>query len=218
MKSKHLPAYCSSGRDLGGHAPEGIVVHYFSAKNVDIDRAMDMYACWDLFCDLNRARAERETYLLEDKWPDDRMYASAHILIGRDGETWKLVDFDKQAYHAGRSIMNGRENCNRWTLGVELVGDNKSGFTTVQYDELAKLCRLFQLEKEWIQGHDLVRHNAIEAGKATKRKNDPSGRSDGLGDNFAWDHLYQLLELRELPVDSVDETSLPAPDVDSVTE
>ena len=194
MKSKHLPAYCTSGR---GMEPTGMVIHYFSARNVDPDRKYDMYACWDLFCDLNRPKAERETYLLEENWPDNRMYASAHVLIGRDGEVWKLVDFDKQAYHAGRSILNGRKACNQWTLGVELVGEQRSGFTPAQYLELAKLIHELGIDREQIAGHDTVRWNAIQEGEATKRKNDPSGRSDGQGNNFAWDFLDELLELGE---------------------
>ena len=171
-----------------------MVVHWFSCSNVDPDHVHDMQCCWNLFCDLNRARRDREWYMLQE--PEDRMYASAHALIGRDGEVWKLVEFDLQAYHAGRSIMNGREHCNRWTIGVELVGGPRTGFTHEQYDALAQLCNELGVEKEWIAGHDSVRHAAIQAGKATKRKNDPSGRSDGMGSNFDWDHLYERMEVK----------------------
>ena len=129
MHSKTLPDYCYSGRPLTDVG--GVVVHYFSAKNVDPENMFDMETCRDLFLDLNRPKhgeEGREWYMKEDNWPDGRMYASAHFLIGRDGETWKLVEETKQAYHAGTSIMNGRSHCNRWTLGVELVGTIDSGF------------------------------------------------------------------------------------------
>ena len=114
MDHKPLPDYCIPNRPL--EALDGAVVHYFSAKNVDPDNAFNMHACLDLFKDLNRPRSERESYMREDSWPSSRMYASAHVLIGRTGTVWKLVDFEQQAYHAGASILNGRQACNRWTL------------------------------------------------------------------------------------------------------
>lgn len=193
MKSKTLPGYCTSGRAL--EELGGVVVHYFSCQNVDVDNRYDMHACWNLFCDLNVPKTERINYMQESNWPAERMYASAHVLVGRSGEVWKLADFDKQTYHAGRSILNGKPNCNRWTIGVELVGGPRTGFTPEQYGELAKVCVDLGVGKRWIAGHDTVRHAAIAAGTATKKKNDPSGRSDGMGDNFDWDELYSRMDV-----------------------
>jgi len=197
LKSKTLPGYCTSGRRL--EELGGIVVHYFSCSNVDPDNAHDLHACWNLFCDLNVPRLEREYYMRTDNWPDERMFASAHVLIGRDGEVWKLADFDKQTYHAGRSIMNGKPHCNRWAIGVELVGGPTTGFTKEQYQELAKVCVDLGVDKRWIAGHDTVRWAAIQAGAATKQKNDPSGRSDGMGRNFDWGLLFELMDARRTP-------------------
>ena len=204
MFSKALPAYCSSGKAL---EPAGVVIHYFSAKNVDPDNAYDLETCRRLFLDLNRPRAEREWFMLEGNWPEKRMHASAHILIGRDGTIWKLIEYDKQAYHAGKSVLNGRINCNGWTLGVELVGKSDSGFEDEQYEALAGLLRLFctnyEIPRDSIAGHDTVRRNAIEAGMRAKPKYDPSGQSDGLGDNFDWALAYELLD-EQLDADPID--------------
>ena len=194
MHSKILPEYCTSGRRLNN--PDGIIVHYFSAKNVDPDNRFDMNACRRLFLDLNRKKSEREFYMKERKWPEHRMYASAHVLIGRSGEVWRLVEYDRQAYHAGSSILNGRPDCNKWTVGVELVGALHSGFTEPQYIELAKIVKDFDLPIDQVAGHDQVRWNAIQAGAAHKYKYDPSGRKDGQGDNFKWMFLKTLV--REL--------------------
>lgn len=183
-----------SGRKL--EALDGVVVHYFSGRNVDLDNQFELDVCRDLFLDLNRPREERAKYLLDSKWPEKRMYASAHVLIGRNGETWKLVEFDRQAYHAGASILNGRSNCNRWTLGIELVGSIDSGFAKAQYLALVDL--LVQLEHEYgfsrdnVAGHDTVRHAAIQAGSTKRPKYDPSGRKDGQGDNFDWFYVGKL--------------------------
>ncbi len=194
MISKILPAHCTSGRKLV--SLDGVIVHYISAKNVDPERAHDLEAVRDLMIDLNRPRAEREHYMLGGNWPEQRMYASAHLLIGQAGEVWKLVEFDRQAYHAGKSELDGRKNCNTWTLGIELVGGISTGFTREQY--LALVNVLIDLEARYgfsrrmVAGHDLVRWNAIQAGERAKFKYDPSGRKDGQGDNFDWYYLGKL--------------------------
>lgn len=195
MRSKILPDYCTSGRELT--AIDGVIIHYFSAKNVDLDNLYDLNVCRNLFLDLNRAKLDRKFYMLEEKWPAKRMYASAHLMIGRDGETWKLVEYKREAYHAGASILNGRRGCNRFTLGIELLGTQDSGFAGIQYETLANL--LLELQEEHgfsfgaVQGHDRVRWAAIQGGANKRPKYDPSGRKDGEGDNFDWDYLHQLV-------------------------
>ncbi len=195
MLNKILPGYCISGRKL--NEVDGVVVHYFSGRNVDPEHQFELQVCWDLFLDLNRAKAEREHYMTEgEMWPDARMYASAHVLIGRDGEVWKCVEFDRQAYHAGASMLNGRQHCNRWTLGIELIGKDDSGFSKAQYSALVEL--LLELEERYgfsrdnVKGHDHVRWAAIQAGSKKRPKYDPSGRKDGEGDNFDWFYLGKL--------------------------
>jgi len=191
MISHELPSFCYSGRAL---EIGGIVIHYFSAKNVDADNRYDMDVCRRLFIDLNREQSEREWYLLEG--PKKRMYASAHLLIGRAGEVWKLIELDKQAYHAGKSMLSGKSNCNQWTLGIELVGEKTSGFTDAQYEALGPIVdeQMFQhgFSIEYVAGHDDVRNAAIADGQTTTKKYDPSGQSDGRGDNFDWARLYAI--------------------------
>lgn len=46
--------------------------------------------------------------------------ASAHLVIGRDGSVTQLVSFGDLAFHAGRSLWNGRAQLNQWSLGIEL--------------------------------------------------------------------------------------------------
>ncbi len=199
MRSKILPDYCISGRPLEGL--EGVVVHYFSAKNVDPEHQYELEACRNLFLDLNRSKIERKFYMHGDKWPHNRMYASAHLLIDRGGETWRLVEYAHQAYHAGASILNGRKSCNRWTLGIELIGTIDSKFTSEQYRELATVIHSLEVERANIAGHDEVRNTAIEQGSTKRPKYDPSGRKDGKGDNFDWNYLYHLLDDLEITED-----------------
>lgn len=199
VNSKILPAFCIPGRSL--REVGGVIVHYFSGKNVDPERRFDMEVCRNLFVDLNRPRADREHYMLDEGWPQKRMYASAHLLIGREGQIWRLVEYDMQAFHAGTSQLHGRRGCNQWTLGIELVGDNQSGFSREQYVALAEVLldleEEYGFEREFIAGHDQVRHAAIEDGAQASKKYDPSGRSDGRGDNFDWWYLGKLMNDRK---------------------
>lgn len=47
--------------------------------------------------------------------------ASAHIVIGRDGEVWQLASFDQRAWHCGESEWKGLKNLNSYAIGIELV-------------------------------------------------------------------------------------------------
>ena len=46
--------------------------------------------------------------------------ASAHLVIGRDGEVVQLVPFDRIAWHAGRSKWHGLKGLNKFSIGIEL--------------------------------------------------------------------------------------------------
>ena len=47
--------------------------------------------------------------------------ASAHIVIGRDGEVWQLASFDQRAWHCGESEWNGMKFLNGCSIGIEFV-------------------------------------------------------------------------------------------------
>lgn len=49
-----------------------------------------------------------------------RARASAHLVIGRDGEIAQMVPFDRIAWHAGRSAWRGLTGLNSHTIGIEL--------------------------------------------------------------------------------------------------
>jgi len=51
---------------------------------------------------------------------DPAARASAHVLVGRDGGVTQLVAFDRQAWHAGRSLWQGLEGLNAHSFGIEL--------------------------------------------------------------------------------------------------
>ena len=108
---------------------------------------------------------------------------STHLFIDRDGQLTQYVPFDKRAWHAGRSEFNGRENCNDFSIGIELEGADDVGYEPIQYEVLATVIK--ELRQAWpLIAKDNIRgHCHIAPG----RKTDP-------GPAFDWDRLRSLLE------------------------
>ena len=107
---------------------------------------------------------------------------SAHFFVRRDGSTMQFVSCDQRAWHAGRSSWRGRENCNDWSIGIELEGLEGDLFEPAQYRQLAVLLRAlagrYPIE-------DAVGHEHVAPG----RKADP-------GPGFDWTALRRLLRRR----------------------
>ena len=97
---------------------------------------------------------------------------SAHFLIQRDGRLLQFVSCDRRAWHAGVSAWQGRDNCNDFSIGIELEGLEGGGFESAQYAALQPLlqalARRYPLQA--ITGHQHI---------APGRKHDP-------GPGFDW--------------------------------
>lgn len=100
---------------------------------------------------------------------------SSHLLINRDGSLIQFVPFNKCAWHAGQSSFEGREDCNKFSIGIELEGTVKESFTEQQYDILNDV--IYLLKREY-PIKNIAGHSEIAAG----RKNDP-------GPYFNWKRL-----------------------------
>ena len=103
---------------------------------------------------------------------------SSHLFIDRDGSITQFVPFDKKAWHAGVSNFNGRENCNEFSIGIELEGTDELEYTQEQYDTLVEVSRELMVSYPLITKGNIVGHCDIAPG----RKTDP-------GETFDWD-LY----------------------------
>ncbi len=69
---------------------------------------------------------------------------SAHFLIERTGDVWQFVSCDDRAWHAGQSSFAGRDNCNDYSVGIELEGIEGGLFEEAQYDSLLALLAALQ--------------------------------------------------------------------------
>jgi N-acetyl-anhydromuramoyl-L-alanine amidase len=113
------------------------------------------------------------------------LQVSSHFYIERDGQLWQFVSTDARAWHAGASSFEGRDNCNDFSIGVELEGLEGQLFESAQYQSLAQLCQ--QLRSRYPIAH-VVGHEHIAPG----RKFDPGAGFDWplLQRSVGWPHQY----------------------------
>ena len=107
---------------------------------------------------------------------------SSHIYIKRDGEIIQFVPFNKRAWHAGISSYDGVDNCNDYSIGIELEGTDNSEFTDQQYNCLMEISKLLILNYPNLCKERIVGHSTI----APNRKTDP-------GSFFNWSKLLDNL-------------------------
>lgn len=99
---------------------------------------------------------------------------SIHIYINRKGEVTQFVPFQKRAWHAGVSSHDGVEDCNNYSIGIELQGDAKTNFTNEQYTVLSDITRAILEAYPTITKERIVGHSDIAPG----RKTDPGSKFD----------------------------------------
>lgn len=103
---------------------------------------------------------------------------SSHFVVRRDGELLQFVPTARRAWHAGRSAWRGRENCNDYSIGIELEGLEGERFEPSQYERLAELLHALARQHPL---RDVAGHEHVAPG----RKLDP-------GTGFEWVRLQSL--------------------------
>ena len=152
---------------------DSVVIHYISAVNIDKKDPFNIGLILKIFRDYKY---------------------SAHYLIMRDGEIWKLVNEENVAYHAGKSKLHGKSvsnSCNDFSIGIELAGGKWIDYTDEQYEALIELLNdiktRYNINKENIVGHSDI---------APERKVDP-------GNHFDWNKVRDGIfpEKVDVPID-----------------
>lgn len=105
---------------------------------------------------------------------------SSHFFITREGVVWQFVSADDRAWHAGASQWCGRDNCNDFSIGIELEGLEGLTFEAAQYQALSQLCQNLATHYPITQ---IAGHEHIAPG----RKQDP-------GPGFDWSLLQTNLQ------------------------
>lgn len=110
------------------------------------------------------------------------LQVSSHLLVRRDGSTLQFVPCGERAWHAGVSSWRGREQCNDFSIGIEMEGTDEASFTSAQYAKLICVAQLLMRAYP-------IRHAAGHSDIAPGRKTDP-------GPCFDWRLLRAATGLR----------------------
>jgi len=126
----------------------------------------------------NELAVEKHPYFAEIA----ELQVSSHLLIERSGHLVQFVNLNERAWHAGVSCYQGSENCNDYSIGIELEGCDDQAYTQQQYQILAQVTRALMAQYPAIDAERIVGHEDIAPG----RKTDP-------GPAFDWQHYRQLI-------------------------
>lgn len=108
---------------------------------------------------------------------------SAHLFLRRDARLIQFVPFDRRAWHAGASSFRGRVNCNDFSIGIELEGEDNLSYEDCQYQALSRIVISLMGAYPGINQDRICGHNDIAPG----RKTDP-------GPAFDWPRFFSDLQ------------------------
>ena len=90
-----------------------------------------------------------------------------HFVVTEEGSVYRIVDRDKEAFHAGRSMWMGREDVDRFSIGIECVGYHDKPMGPVQLAAIRTLVK--ELQSMYRLGDDrVVSHCHVAYGAPNK--------------------------------------------------
>ena len=90
-----------------------------------------------------------------------------HFCVTEDGTVYRIVDRDREAFHAGRSMWEGKEDVDKYSVGIECVGYHDKEMPVVQLRAIAALVKELQ-SMYGIPDHRVVCHSHVAYGAANK--------------------------------------------------
>ena len=93
---------------------------------------------------------------------------SSHFVIGKNGKVYQFNNGSYILFHAGKSIFNGVEDVNSYSIGIEMEGDsNLSDITKEQYESLVlllhDLAKTYNIPIDNITSHAAIRNAYLKA-------------------------------------------------------
>jgi len=122
----------------------------------------------------------------------------AHFCITEDGGIYAVVDRDREAFHAGRSMWTGVEDVDKYSIGIECVGYHNKAMPMAQLlairDLVRELKAMYRIPDERVVCHSHVAYGAPN--RWQKRRHRGRKRCGML---FAMPSVRRILELKARP-------------------
>ena len=90
-----------------------------------------------------------------------------HFCVTEDGSVYRIVDRDREAFHAGRSMWNGKEDVDKFSIGIECVGFHDKAMPAAQIRAIRTLVKELQSMYS-IPDHKVVCHSHVAYGAPNK--------------------------------------------------
>lgn len=127
----------------------------------------------------------------------------AHYCVTESGKVYRIVDRDREAFHAGRSMWNGKEDVDKISIGIECVGYHDKAMPAVQIAAIRTLVK--ELQSMYRLSDDkVVCHSHVAYGAPNRwHKNKHRGRKR-CGMLFAMPSVRARLGLKTRPAYDAD--------------
>jgi hypothetical protein len=87
-----------------------------------------------------------------------------NFCINEAGRVFRIIDHRREAYHAGRSMWNGRSNVDDFSVGIEICGYHDKPLSAAQYASLAALIgelkAIYKIPDAGVLAHSQVAYGA----------------------------------------------------------
>ena len=121
-----------------------------------------------------------------------------HYCVTESGQIYRIVDRDREAFHAGRSMWQGVEDVDKFSVGIECVGYHNKVMPTVQLAAIRELVdelkRMYRIPDQCVVCHSHVAYGAPNRWHRFKHR----GRKR-CGMLFAMSSVRRLLGLASRP-------------------
>jgi hypothetical protein len=87
-----------------------------------------------------------------------------HFCIDEAGRIYRIIDHRRVAFHAGRSMWNGKQEVDNFSIGIEVCGSHNKPLTSAQTASLtaliAEVKRIYKLSDNQVLAHSQVAYGA----------------------------------------------------------
>ena len=127
-----------------------------------------------------------------------------HFCVTEDGSIYRIVDRDREAFHAGRSMWNGKEDVDKFSIGIECVGYHDKVMPLAQVRAVRALVK--ELQSMYRLGdHRVVCHSHVAYGAPNKWHRYKHRGRKRCGMLFAMPSVRRQLGLTTRPASDLDQ-------------
>lgn len=121
-----------------------------------------------------------------------------HFCVTEDGSVYRIVDRDREAFHAGRSMWNGKEDVDKFSIGIECVGYHDKAMPAAQIRAIRTLVKELQAMYS-LPDHKVVCHSHVAYGAPNKWHRYKNRGRKRCGMLFAMPSVRRQLDLKTRP-------------------